>query len=88
VFTKAGMWGLQRVLPVPATCPQPGLGLQCLQSPIPSVGGVAPTATTAPAPVPGTPVTSTNGGGGGGGGDAGGDAGGSGSGSGSQRPGL
>ncbi|MDQ1717947.1 MAG: hypothetical protein QOE89_1900, partial [Pseudonocardiales bacterium] len=92
VFTKAGMWGLQRVLPVPATCPQPGLGLQCLQSPIPSVGGVAPTATTAPAAVPGTPVTSTNGGdaggGGGGGGDAGGDAGGSGSGGGSQRPGL
>jgi hypothetical protein len=30
VFTKAGMWGLQRVLPKPATCPTRGAGLQCL----------------------------------------------------------
>ena len=30
VFTKAGMWGLQRVLPVPASCPAPGSGLECL----------------------------------------------------------
>jgi hypothetical protein len=30
VFTRAGMWGLQRVLPVPASCPPPGVGLQCL----------------------------------------------------------
>jgi hypothetical protein len=30
VFTRAGMWGLQRVLPVPATCPPSGAGIQCL----------------------------------------------------------
>ncbi|MCW2598860.1 MAG: uncharacterized protein JWM02_689 [Frankiales bacterium] len=29
-FTRAGMWGLQRVLPRPASCPAPGSGLQCL----------------------------------------------------------
>jgi hypothetical protein len=31
VFTEAGMWGLQRVLPVPLACPVAGTGLQCLQ---------------------------------------------------------
>lgn len=31
VFTRAGMWGLQRVLPKPASCPQPGgAALICL----------------------------------------------------------
>ncbi|MDT4962857.1 MAG: hypothetical protein QOF87_2504 [Pseudonocardiales bacterium] len=30
VFSKAGMWGLQRVLPVPDACPSAGTGLQCL----------------------------------------------------------
>jgi hypothetical protein len=30
VFTKAGMWGLQRVLPVPGSCPTAGAGIQCL----------------------------------------------------------
>ncbi len=30
VFTTAGMWGLQRVLPTPSTCPGTGAGLQCL----------------------------------------------------------
>ncbi len=30
VFTDAGMWGLQRVLAPPSTCPAPGTGLQCL----------------------------------------------------------
>ena len=32
VFTEAGMWGLQRVLPTPTTCPATGTGLQCLPS--------------------------------------------------------
>jgi manganese oxidase len=30
VFTKAGMWGLQRVLPPPLTCPTDGAELRCL----------------------------------------------------------
>ena len=30
-YTEAGMWGLQRVLPPPTTCPEVGSGqLQCL----------------------------------------------------------
>jgi hypothetical protein len=30
VFTQAGMWGLQRVLPAPPACPAMGAGLRCL----------------------------------------------------------
>lgn len=30
VFIEGGMWGLQRVLPVPDSCPAPSSGLQCL----------------------------------------------------------
>ncbi|MEP6666601.1 MAG: hypothetical protein ABJA81_09160, partial [Nocardioidaceae bacterium] len=33
VFTKAGMWGLQRVQPVPGTCPTLPGQLQCLDNP-------------------------------------------------------
>jgi hypothetical protein len=32
VFTKAGMWGLQRVLPQPLTCPTDGVELRCLDT--------------------------------------------------------
>ena len=32
-FTAAGLWGLQRVLPTPSTCPAPGVGIQCLPGP-------------------------------------------------------
>jgi hypothetical protein len=54
VFTKAGMWGLQRVLPLPAptSCPLPGAGIQCLQSPntapdAPTIGSATAGDTTA-----------------------------------------
>ncbi|HEY8620736.1 MAG TPA: fibronectin type III domain-containing protein, partial [Dermatophilaceae bacterium] len=54
VFTKAGMWGLQRVLPLPtpASCPEPGAGIQCLQSPnkapgAPTIGSATAGDTTA-----------------------------------------
>ncbi|MDQ1670065.1 MAG: hypothetical protein QOE40_2126, partial [Actinomycetota bacterium] len=45
-FTRAGMWGLQRVLPQPATCPDPGTGkLQCVDS-----GPHSPGVTFSPVP--------------------------------------
>ena len=35
VFTKAGMWGLQRVLPAPILCPTTSGSLRCLDNPVP-----------------------------------------------------
>ncbi|MEP6762448.1 MAG: fibronectin type III domain-containing protein [Sporichthyaceae bacterium] len=47
VFTKAGMWGLQRVFPRPSVCPAPAGQLRCLPTrPDPPVIG---TATPGPA---------------------------------------
>jgi hypothetical protein len=55
-FTQIGLWGLQRVLPVPADCARVGSG-----NPACLVGGVAPPAATAPtAPTVGT-ATAGNG---------------------------
>ncbi|XAS67571.1 multicopper oxidase domain-containing protein [Micrococcaceae bacterium Sec5.7] len=41
VFTQAGMWGLQRILPVPATCPVSGEGIQCLEGLTAGSGGTS-----------------------------------------------
>ena len=68
-FTAAGLWGLQRVLPTPSSCPAPGAGIQCLHplSSAPGAPGIG-TATagnasatvswTAPANDGGSPITS------------------------------
>jgi hypothetical protein len=54
-FTKAGMWGLQRVLPVPAACPAPGTGkLQCVMATLAVAPTAQPVALTAGGSPPGS----------------------------------
>jgi hypothetical protein len=67
-FTQIGLWGLQRILPTPASCPERGAGLQCVQAPstvpgAPTIGsatagdGSAFVTWTAPASDGGSPIT-------------------------------